>query len=232
MCGRFCLTLSPEQLARHFGLDPSALPFFEPSYNVAPSEQAPVLRIVNGKKELAVLRWGLAPSWAKDPAIGNRMINARAETAAQKPSFRSAFRHRRALLAIDGFYEWLRNEKGPKQPYFIHHADKKKPLTLAALWEHWEGETDQGRQAIETFTILTTDANERLSPIHDRMPVVVRQEDFSLWLDPAAETNELQNLLVPCPGETLDFYPVSTLVNRPDHKGPQCITPMEQKELF
>lgn len=232
MCGRFCLTLSPEQLARHFGLESAALPSFEPSYNVAPSEQAPVFRIVDGKKELAVLRWGLVPSWAKDPAIGNRMINARAETAAQKPSFRSAFRHRRGLVAIDGFYEWLRKEKGPKQPYFIHHADKKKPLTLAALWEHWEGETPQGLQAVETFAILTTDANERVARIHDRMPVVLHPDDFTLWLDPAAETQELQRLLAPCPGETLSLYPVSTLVNRPDYKGKQCIAPLEQKELF
>jgi putative SOS response-associated peptidase YedK len=160
------------------------------------------------------------------------MINARAETAAQKPSFRSAFRHRRGLVAIDGFYEWLRKEKGPKQPYFIHHADKKKPLTLAALWEQWEGETPQGLQAVETFAILTTDANERVARIHDRMPVVLHPDDFTLWLDPAAETQELQRLLAPCPGETLSLYPVSTLVNRPDYKGKQCIAPLEQKELF
>jgi putative SOS response-associated peptidase YedK len=232
MCGRFSLTLSAEQLARHFALESAALPSFKPSYNIAPSEQAPVLRIVDGKKELSVLRWGLVPFWAKDPAIGNRMINARAETAAQKPSFRSAFRHRRGLIAIDGFYEWLRKEKGPKQPYFIHHADKEKPLTLAALWEHWEGETPQGLQTIETFTILTTDANDRVARIHDRMPVVLQPDDFSLWFDPAAETQELQKLLAPCPSETLSLYPVSTLVNRPDHKGKQCIAPLEQEELF
>ena len=231
MCGRFSLTLSPEFLATYFGLDAADLPSFQPSFNVAPTEQAPVLRMADGQKQLAVLRWGLTPHWADDPSIGNRMINARSETVASKPAFRSAFRQRRGIVAVDGFFEWLRKGKGPKQPYFIHHVESGQPLALAALWEHWEGETVQGAQPIESFTILTTEANALVGKYHDRMPVVLRPEDFPRWLDSTSNAGDLKALLGPCNEERLSAHPVSTVVNKPGNKGAECVAPV-QGELF
>jgi len=190
------------------------VPPFTPRFNIAPSQPVPVVRLVPGqtepRRELVWLRWGLIPGWAQDAAIGNRMINARAESVAQKPAFRAALRRRRCLLAADGFYEWQRTGRR-KQPHFIRMRDDR-PLAFAGLWESWEGPD----QVVESCTILTTDANELMRPIHDRMPVILAPAAYEPWLDPTVqEPQQLAPLLVPYPSEPMTAYPVSTLVNSP-----------------
>ncbi len=167
---------------------------------------------------MAWFHWGLVPRWADDPAIGNRLINARAETAATKPSFRDAFRRRRCLIPADGFYEWKR-QGGGKQPYYIRLEDDR-PFAFAGLWERWE----KAGAVIESCTILTTDANELLMPLHNRMPAILDREQFDRWLDPTIEDAKvLQPLLGPYPAERMIAYPVSTVVNSPRHDVAECI---------
>ena len=170
-------------------------------------------------REWTILRWGLIPSWADDPGIGNRLINARAETAAEKPSFRNALRHRRCLIPADGFYEWVKAGKGPKQPYLIRLKDGQ-PFAFAGLWESW---TSPDGEVIESCTILTTEANEVLRPIHDRMPVIIAPEDYGLWLDPATPPKAVQEMLRSFPAEKMESQPVSTVVNDPKHETPRCV---------
>jgi len=201
------------------------VPPFTPRFNIAPSQPVPVVRLVPGqtepRRELVWLRWGLIPGWAQDAAIGNRMINARAESVAQKPAFRAALRRRRCLLAADGFYEWQRTGRR-KQPHFIRMRDDR-PLAFAGLWESWEGPD----QVVESCTILTTDANELMRPIHDRMPVILAPAAYEPWLDPTVqEPQQLAPLLVPYPSEPMTAYPVSTLVNSPTNEDPRCIEPV------
>ena len=202
------------------------VPPFTPRFNIAPSQPVPVVRLApqqpQPQRELVWLRWGLIPSWAKDPAIGNRMINARAETVAEKPAYRAALRRRRCLVAADGFYEWQRTG-GRKQPYFIHMRDDR-PFAFAGLWEAWEG-PDQS--AIESCTLLTTEPNELVRPIHNRMPVILAPDDYDRWLDPAVQKPEqLAPLLGPYPSDEMTADPVSTFVNSPANDGPQCIEPV------
>jgi putative SOS response-associated peptidase YedK len=178
------------------------------------------------------LQWGLIPAWAKDPSIGYKTINARAETAAEKPSFRAAFRHRRCLIPADGFYEWQQaaDRKGKKQPYFISLQDRQ-PFAFAGLHEYWENPTGE---ILETCTILTTSANEIMAPIHDsavptlseRMPVILAPDEYALWLDSNAKIDRLQALLDPYPAATMQLYPVSTLVNSPKNDSAECRQPL------
>jgi putative SOS response-associated peptidase YedK len=171
---------------------------------------------------LARLRWGLIPSWAKDPAIGNRMINARAETVAEKPAFRAAFRRRRCLVVADGFYEWARGGK-PRQPYFIRMHDDR-PFAFAGLWESWQG-PDEG--PVESCTLLTTEPNELLEPIHNRMPLILGEDDYDQWLDPALQRPDaLQPLLRPLPSDQMTAEKISTYVNSPANDDPRCIEPV------
>jgi putative SOS response-associated peptidase YedK len=165
-----------------------------------------------------MLRWGLVPSWADDPGIGARMINARSETAPEKPSFRSAFRRRRCLIPVDGFYEWKR-ENGSKQPYYFR-IDGGRPFAFAGLWESWNKDGE-----IRSCTILTTTANDLVEEIHERMPVILPRDRYDAWLDPEAEGEELAALLVPYPGDDLEAYPVSRFVNSPGNDDPRCIEP-------
>jgi len=195
-----------------------------PRYNIAPTQPVAAVRINRDTKEreLTHLHWGLIPSWAKDPGIGSRMINARSETAAEKPSFRGAFKYRRCLVPADGFYEWQKLN-GRKQPVRIHMKDGQ-PFAIAGLWEHW---MDPGGSEIESVTLLTTTPNELLEPVHNRMPVILAPEDYELWLDLGAQhPGEVQHLLGPYPAEGMDFYPVSTHVNNPHNEDPQCIEPL------
>ena len=222
MCGRFTLFEPDKVLAKEFGV--SDFPPRSPRYNIAPSQPIAAVRAVpagNGR-ELALLRWGLIPSWSKDPAIGNRLINARAETAQEKPSFRNAFRRHRCLIPSSGFYEWLRWERG-KQPYFVRMRDGH-PFAFAGLWDRWES-TDEG--VIETCTILTTAANAVLAPIHDRMPVILPPGEYDRWLDPSIkDPDSLAPLLVPFPPEEMLAYPVNPRVNVPSADDKECIAPL------
>ena len=191
------------------------VPLLKPRFNIAPTQPVPVVRMTPQQavpqRQFVVLHWGLVPSWAGDPAIGNRMINARAETAADKPAFRTAMRRRRCLVVADGFYEWQKAGK-VRRPMFIHMRDDQ-PFAFAGLWESWEG---ADHSALESCTILTTSANDLVRPIHDRMPVIVAPEDYGRWLDPAVEKPEpILPLLSSYPSEPMEAYAVSTWVNSP-----------------
>jgi putative SOS response-associated peptidase YedK len=228
MCGRFTLRAPPTAVAEQFVLP--AVPPFEPRFNVAPSQPVAVVRMAGeqppARRELVWLRWGLVPSWADDPALGNRLINARAETAADKPAFRAAMRRRRCLVVADGFYEWQPGESATarRQPYFIRLRDDR-PFGFAGLWESWE-RPDLG--VIESCTILTTAANALVQPIHDRMPVIISPRDYDRWLDPALDNpDQFKPLLVPYPAEEMAAYRVSTLVNSPANNDPRCVAAME-----
>jgi len=218
MCGRFVIELSPELVKAIFGLAES--PALPPRYNVAPTQLVPVIRQgADGQRHLDLLRWGLVPTWAKE--VGAGLINARAETVAQKPSFRQAFRQRRCIIPASGFYEWQKVDKG-KVPYYVHMADGS-PMPFAGIWEAWRSPTGE---VLESCAILTTGANATVAPIHDRMPVILNPAAFALWLDPAVHSAEqLAPLLDPCPPEQVAMFPVSTLVNRPTNDSPACITP-------
>jgi putative SOS response-associated peptidase YedK len=217
MCGRYTLSTSAGRLAEKFQLDSTVE--VPPSYNVAPTQQvAAVIEDEEGRR-LEMLRWGLVPSWADDPDIGARMINARSETAPEKPSFRRAFRGRRCLIPADGFYEWKR-EEGGKQPYYFRMQDGY-PFAFAGLWESW----DKGDGTLRTCTILTTRANPVLEGIHDRMPVILPHDAYNAWLDPDADREELGELMIPYPGDDLEAYPVSRFVNSPRNNDERCIEP-------
>lgn len=216
MCGRFTLRTPASEVAEQFAL--FAMPPFTSRFNIAPTQPVPVVRMVP-ERECVLLRWGLIPGWAKDPTIGARLINARAETVADKPAFRAAFRRRRCLVLADGFYEWQKSAKR-KQPFFFHLRDDR-PFAFAGLWESWEGADNSH---LETCTILTTAPNELVAPVHDRMPVIVTPDTHDAWLDPAVEQpDRLSPLLRPYPAEAMDAYPVGPLVNSPTHDGPELI---------
>lgn len=234
MCGRYSLSVPSELLAKTFALAP--IPQFELRYNIAPSQQAPVIRAStkDGDRHLHLLQWGLIPSWADDPKIGNRMINARAETAPEKPAFRSAFRKRRCLIPADAFYEWQKlDESGKrKQPYLIKMKDGQ-PFAFAGLWERWRG--TEGKE-IESFTILTTDPNDVTRPLHNRMPAIVDERDYEKWLDPKLEdADALKEVLRPAPPEQMTAHPVSSRVNSPANDDAECakpVTPGPAPSLF
>ena len=227
MCGRFTNRLTWQEL--HEQLDLIGAPLnLRPRYNVAPSQDVAVARATPDGRTLAMLRWGLIPPWAKDPAIGHKLINARSETVVEKPSFRSAFRRRRCLIPADGFYEWQGRGK-TRQPWLfgLRHG---APMVFAGLWERWtvpEGAALTGSLAerqpgdgVETCTILTTEANDTVSPVHGRMPVILPTDAWDAWL--AGE----EVLLGPYPADRMTAHPVSTHVNRPANDDPRCIEPV------
>jgi putative SOS response-associated peptidase YedK len=211
MCGRFVRYSSPETFAEL--LEARGVPKLAPSYNVAPSQSVLVARNgEGGGRELALLHWGLIPSWSKEPKTTFSTINARAETVDTKPTFRYAIRHRRCLIGSDGYYEWKKLER---TPYFIRLRDAA-PFAFAGLWEHWE----RGEERIDSCSIIVTDAAEDLRDIHDRMPVILSSEHYNTWMDPElADPVQLKPLLAPYPSELMEAYPVSTRVNSPknDH---------------
>ncbi len=225
MCGRYTHLFTWAELHRLSMLTspPIDLPR---SFNVAPTQRAPVVRVIEGGgRGVDLLKWGLVPFWAADPKIGNSLINARGETVAEKPAFRAAFKSRRCLVPTSGFYEWKRlGEKsmGGKQPYYIRGAGDE-PLLLAGVWESWrpkEG-TLFGEPALETFTIVTTTPNEMMSELHDRMPVIVAPEEQDRWLTGSVE--EAKNMIRPYPAELMMSYPVSTRVNSPRNNDAACV---------
>ena len=220
MCGRFTLTTNLGTIAKRFGVA-RFLEEVGPRYNIAPTQTVIVVND-DGTRHLTQMRWGLIPSWAKDPAIGNRMINARAETVATKPAFRVALRKRRCMIPTDGFYEWQQQGRR-KQPVYIT-LKSREPFSFAGLWEAW---TSPEGEAIKTCTIITTEANELFKSIHDRMPVILGKDAEGVWLDPAIqEPATLLPLLIPYPPEEMEWYPVSTRVNNPADDGPQCVIPL------
>ena len=224
MCGRYTQMRTWAELLDLYGIAESLSPSnFPARYNIAPTQAVPVVRRQrsSGERELVTLRWGLVPSWAKNIDIGARMINARAETVADKPSFRAAFKERRCLIVADGFYEWQAQPKGPKQPFFITVADAR-PFALAGLWEEWWG---AGSTLIETCTIVTTEANPALKPIHARMPAILPASRFDAWLDPAAAPADLEALLAPYAGE-MSTRPVGRWVNDVHNDDAGCVEPV------
>ncbi|MDQ3802891.1 MAG: SOS response-associated peptidase [Acidobacteriota bacterium] len=213
MCGRFAQRSPSKRIAEKFKVE--EVPPLAERYNVAPAQQVLVIREAAGVREATFFKWGLVPRWAKDPAIGNKLINARSETVTEKPSFREAFTRRRCLIPADGFYEWQR-AGGRKQPYFFKMRDWG-PFGFAGLWERWEGE---GGEVINSCTILTTEANDVLRPVHDRMPVILRPEDHELWLEAEVGKSDLvKGLLRPYPSAEMLGYPVGVLVNSPRNQG-------------
>ncbi|HKK14953.1 MAG TPA: SOS response-associated peptidase [Gammaproteobacteria bacterium] len=207
MCGRFTLATPAERIAEHFQL--AAVPALAPRYNIAPSQPVAAVRAAEAGRELVWLRWGLVPSWARDPKIGYRMINARAESLAERPAYRTALRRRRCLVPADGFYEW-QTLAGARQPWYIRLRDGE-PFAIAGLWEHWQG--DNGT-VIDSVTLVTTTANTLLAPVHGRMPVLLPADAYSAWLDPRLQdTGRLSDLLQPYPAESMSAYPVSRRVN-------------------
>lgn len=222
MCGRFVITMPPEAMREKFGYGDH--PNFPRRFNIAPSQPVPIIRHKEGggldSREFALVRWGLVPSWSKEmpPSL---LINARADTIDEKPSFRGAFRHHRALMPADGFYEWKPMGTGAKQPYFIRRSDRA-PFAMAAIWDSWM--PADGSQ-LDTCAIITTDANATLKPIHHRMPVVLDERDFALWLDPATPVKELEPLLRPAAADLFEAFPVSPDVNRVANDGPHLLGP-------
>jgi putative SOS response-associated peptidase YedK len=217
-----------------------------PQYNIAPGQDIYAVRGIviredhpenrtaqstttaNFDKEVVALQWGLIPFWSKDPTIGNKMINARSETVAEKPSFKRAFKSQRCLIPADGFYEWQKQESGPKQPYFIRMVDKQ-PFALAGIWEKWKNPEDG--TIIQSCSILTTEPNAVVKPIHKRMPVIINPKKFDLWLDPEIdEITDLKKLLKPYQASVMTAYPVSLYVNTPKNIGEKCIEEIQKGE--
>jgi putative SOS response-associated peptidase YedK len=240
MCGRFVAASSPQLLIDRFGVDESSVAAHDPDYNVTPRAMVPIVRERRSRERagestrvLSIVRWGLVPSWAESPAIGDKLINARAESIADKPAFKSAFRRRRCIVPADAFYEWRRSRSSasarrpPPQPYLVHRCDGE-PLAFAGLWEIWRDATVRDDDAPEAWlrscTIVTTRANELVAPVHDRMPVVLDEGAWDAWLDPAnGDLAQLEALLRPAPEEWLELYPVSTRVNSPDNNDASLI---------
>jgi putative SOS response-associated peptidase YedK len=221
MCGRFTLTVNPADLQETF--ENYTFPQqFAPRFNIAPTQ--PVLAIPNDERnEADFFIWGLIPMWAKDPGIGNKLINARAETLAEKPSFRGSLKYKRCLVIADGFYEWKSGAGKTKTPYFIHKTDRK-PFAFAGLWDSWNG--PDGSQ-VKTCTIITTEPNDLTSLIHNRMPVILHPRDYAKWLDPSPQTPEnMAPLLKPYPAEEMNAYVVSTMVNKPENDIPELVVPV------
>jgi putative SOS response-associated peptidase YedK len=235
MCGRYAFYTPFEAVVRLFAVDEVHAEDTGPRYNIAPSQDVPIVRSspYHGEeaarepmRELALARWGLVPFWASDPKIGNRMINARGETVADKPAFRAAFRKRRCLVPADGFFEWQRSAAG-KQPWFIRAADGE-PLAFAGLWELWDAKGTE--PPLASCTIITTRANEMMKPLHDRMPVVLAPSAREAWLDPASSPAALQGLLEPAAEAALEAWPVSLRVNSPANEDASLVEPLRRKD--
>jgi putative SOS response-associated peptidase YedK len=216
MCGRYALTSPPTVIAERFHL--LWTPEIAPRYNIAPSQMIPAVRETEQGRALAFLKWGLIPSWAKDASIGMKLINARGETLADKPAFRSAYRQRRCLVPADAFYEW-KPVAGRKQPFCIRMRDEG-PFGMAGLWEHWKAPDGQ---TVESCTIVTIDANALVSELHDRMPLILAPGDYDAWL--RAESKELPPAV---PAQEMRYYPVSPLVSNARNDVPACLDPIDK----
>ncbi len=220
MCGRYTLTSAPEAIRALFRYEEQ--PNFPPRYNIAPTQPIAIVRLNEGKRQLALVRWGLLPSWVKDPKTFTLLINARGESASEKPAFRAAMKRRRCLIPADGFYEW-QAVAGRKQPFYVR-AKSGTPLAFAGLWECWTGPNGE---EMETAAIVTTRANRTLAAIHERMPVVVPPEAFDLWLNCAeVDAKTAEALIQPAPDNLLEAYEISTAVNRTANDNAKLIEPV------
>ena len=227
MCGRFSLQATAEEVELFFNLDEVDPRLIAPRYNISPTQPIAVIRNDPGNtgRELVAMRWGLWPSWLKDPEKFPLLINARADGVATKNSFRNAFKRRRCLVPASGFYEWKAIGKGPKQPFWIapSAASNSRVMAFAGIWETWLGADGS---EVDTVAIITTDANATLMPIHHRMPVVLSPLQFDVWMAPDSEKDDLLGLLVPADDKSLDAVPVSTRVNAARNDGPDLIIPI------
>jgi len=220
MCGRYGFAPGEfREIKVRFNLG-GDLPLFKPRYNIAPSQPAPIIANLDGENRVEMLRWGLVPSWAKEPSIGNRMINARAETLAEKPSFKRLLTHRRCLVLADGFYEWRKEGRGKVPMWFKLKGGE--PFVFAGLWDSWK---QPDGESLRTYTIVTTEPNQALAPIHNRMPVMLSYRDALDWVS-GDEIDHALSLLKPYPAELMESYNVSQLVNSPANDQPQCIEPV------
>jgi putative SOS response-associated peptidase YedK len=228
MCGRFVSSSPPDELAKYFDVEAVAESVLEPSYNVAPSQDVYVVVKTGGLRRLDTFHWGLVPFWAKDPSTGNKMINARVESLAEKSAYKRSFQKRRCIIPADGFYEWKKipGQKA-RQPYFIHRADGE-PMAFAGLWAIWRPAEDTERESdpLRSCTIITGQPNEKVAEIHDRMPVMLPPSAWDKWLDPENDDlKALGKLLVPVPASLLDLHPVGRGVNNVRDTGPELIEP-------
>ena len=249
MCGRFVSVSSPQLLVDRFGVEETSVEEREPDYNVTPRAQVPIVRDrpprkgADGptKRALTMVRWGLVPSWAESTAIGDKLINARAETITEKAAYKRAFQRRRCIVPADAFYEWrpsksTSTKRPPRQPYLVHRRDGE-PLAFAGLWEIWRDETIPDPDApdawVRSCVIVTTRANSLLEPIHDRMPVVLDESLWDTWLDPETDdVGALESMLVPAPDDWFEVYPVSTRVNTPDNNDADLVKPVPADTLL
>src|SRR5215217_3756049 len=223
MCGRYAITTAPEAIRQLFAH--LEQPNFPPRYNIAPTQPVPIVRMVEGKRQLALVRWGLIPAWVKDPRTFSLVINARGESVLDKPAFRNAMKRRRCLFPADGFYEWKRDGER-KQPYFVR-LKSGAPLAFAGLWETWMGPNGEEQ---ETAAIVTTTASRAIAHIHDRMPVIVPPEAFDFWLDPNVDAEMASTVIAPTPDAQLEFFPVSTAVNRTANDSAALLEPLREGE--
>jgi len=224
MCARYVITSTPAVIRALFGYDEQ--PNFPPRYNVAPSQPIPIVRLADGRRQLALMRWGLIPAWVKDPKKFSLPVNARGESVLEKPAFRNAMRRRRCLIPADGFYDW--RDGTPRRPYYVRPKTPGQPMALAGLWETWTG--PHGEE-VDTAAIITTRANQTLAAVHDRMPVIVPPEAFNLWLDCAkVDATTAAALIAPAPEGLLECYEVSTAVNKVANDDPHLIEPASASE--
>ncbi len=222
MCGRYTLTVDLNALQSSFDIDVIAVSDWNPRYNIAPTQNLPVIYNEAGQRRLELFRWGLIPFWADDKGIGSRMINARAETVDSKPSFRAAFKYRRCLIPADGFYEWQAQNGGPKIPMYFRREDEK-PFAFAGLWEEW----NKDGEIVRSYTIITTQPNDIVRPIHNRMPAILPPEAYECWLNtPPEDAKALKPILLELfPSDPLETYPVSRDVNNPQNDSSHIIRP-------
>jgi len=223
MCGRYAITTAPEAIRQLFGYPDQ--PNFPPRYNVAPTQPVPIVRMVEGNRQLALVRWGLIPAWVKDPRGFTLLINARGESVLEKPAFRNAMKRRRCLFPADGFYEWKR-EGEKKRPYFVR-LKSGQPMAFAGVWESWMGPNGEEQ---ETAAIVTTTASRSIAHIHDRMPVIVPPDAFDFWLDPNVDAQTAAAVIQPARDALLEAYEVSSAVNRTANDSPMLIEPLREPE--
>jgi putative SOS response-associated peptidase YedK len=228
MCGRFVSSTPVAALAEQFRAEEVKAPEKDASFNVAPTDEVYAVATSRGARQLGTFRWGLVPSWAKDVSVGNRMINVRAESVSEKPSFQRILQRRRCVIPADGFYEWKAMGKGRKKQPFLIRARDGRALALAGLWEVWKDREDQDAEWLRSCTILTTEPDDLVAPLHDRMPAVLLPEAVDTWLDAdVTDVGVLTALLRPYPSDLLEAWPVSTDVNSVENNRPDLVEPLE-----